>query len=313
MALPVSGSESTAHRLRARPPFRLDLTVKVLRRLPTNRVDVLAPDGAYLRAFHAPGGVVTARVRQTGPAGVQVRLTGRGEHAPVLASIRRILGLTRELDAFERVSASIDWLHPLVVRMRGVKPPRYPTLWEAFVNSIVFQQVSLEAASTIVQRMVLELTEPVQLGDIELHPFPSVERVLGAEHRLLRGAGLSENKLTALQRAGEALTSGQLDERMIEERSSPEASDLLQKIRGVGPWTAAVILLRGFGRLDVFPMNDTGVARNLARLTGKSDIDIPELLEKLQPFQGMLYYQLLLARVEGDGDGGDGQDSGVKG
>jgi DNA-3-methyladenine glycosylase II len=89
---------------------------------------------------------------------------------------------------------------------------------------------------------------------------------------------------------------------MLEERSSPEAAALLRQIKGIGPWTAAVILLRGLGRLDVFPANDTSVARNLAIVSGAAQIEIGGILDALRPQQGMLYYHLLLARLEARGD-----------
>ena len=79
---------------------------------------------------------------------------------------------------------------------------------------------------------------------------------------------------------------------------------LLCGIRGIGPWTASVILLRGLGRLDVFPMNDTSVARNLALVSDAAPIDIGGALQALSPQQGMLYYHLLLARLEARDDVG---------
>jgi DNA-3-methyladenine glycosylase II len=147
--------------------------------------------------------------------------------------------------------------------MLGVKPPRYPTLWEACVNAVVFQQVSLFAASAIMRRLLLALAPPLEREGLTLYQFPSVERVLGVKDDMQRAAGLSASKLATLRRVGEALASGALDEAMLEERASPDAAALLRQIKGIGPWTAAVILLRGLGRLDVFPMNDSSVARNL--------------------------------------------------
>jgi DNA-3-methyladenine glycosylase II len=105
-----------------------------------------------------------------------------------------------------------------------------------------------------------------------------------------------------LRRAGEALASGTLDEAMLEERSSADAVALLRRIKGIGPWTATVILLRGLGRLDVFPMNDTSVARNLALVAGSTALDVGRILEALGPQRGMLYYHLLLARLEARGE-----------
>ena len=62
-----------------------------------------------------------------------------------------------------------------------------------------------------------------------------------------------------------------------------------------------VILLRGLGRLDVF-QNDTSVARNLALVGGPVPLAVRTLLDTLGPEQGMLYYHLLLARLETRGD-----------
>ena len=56
------------------------------------------------------------------------------------------------------------------------------------------------------------------------------------------------------------------------------------------------MLLRGLGRLDTFPLRDSGVARSLSLVSGGARIDQDELLETLGPVRGMLYYHLLLAR-----------------
>jgi DNA-3-methyladenine glycosylase II len=63
-----------------------------------------------------------------------------------------------------------------------------------------------------------------------------------------------------------------------------------------------VILLRGLGRLDVFPANDSSVARNLTLLGGPAALDVETLLDTLGPERGMLYYHLLLGRLENRGD-----------
>jgi len=63
-----------------------------------------------------------------------------------------------------------------------------------------------------------------------------------------------------------------------------------------------VILLRGLGRLDVFPANDTSVARNLTLVGGPVPLDVETLLYTLGPERGMLYYHLLLGRLERRGN-----------
>jgi DNA-3-methyladenine glycosylase II len=188
--------------------------------------------------------------------------------------------------------------------MAGVKPPRYPTLWEACVNAVVFQQVSLAAASTITRRLILALGTRAEIDGVPVYRFPSPQRFLDAGVRDLRRAGLSAAKLATLRRCAQGVLSGLLDERAIEALPSADAAVRLRQIKGVGPWTAVVILLRGFGRLDVFPMNDTSVARNLAFVNADGVRDVQRLLRELEPQQGMLYYHLLLARLDARGEVG---------
>ncbi|MGH7576784.1 MAG: DNA-3-methyladenine glycosylase family protein [Longimicrobiales bacterium] len=273
--------------------------MSVLRRLPTNLIDVLTADGEYLRVLHGSHAPVFVRVAQLRPDILAVTIEGdEREHERAFELVRRVLGVERDLTHFDLAAARIPWLKPLAKRMRGVKPPRYPTLWEACVNAIVFQQISLPAASAIVRRLIVAQPPALETDGVRLYPFPTVGRIQETEDQMLRAAGLSLSKLTTLRRVADALATGALDEAMLEERSSSDAIERLRGIKGIGPWTAAVILLRGLGRLDVFPGNDTSVARNLALVAGSATIDMDEVLEALSPQQGMLYYHLLLARLE---------------
>jgi DNA-3-methyladenine glycosylase II len=285
-------------------PFRLDLTATALRRLSTNMVDVLTPAGQYVRALHGSHGPVIARVNQPRADRLAVTLDGdERDHARALAAVQRMLGLDRDVEHFRRAAAGIPWLSRLAERMRGVRPPRYATLWEACVNAIAFQQISLQAASAIVSRLIEALGRPVESGGVRSYVFPAVGTVLGAEDTVLRATGLSGGKLAALRSAGEAIAAGTLGEAMLEQRSSEDAAALLRAIGGIGPWTATVILLRGLGRLDVFPAHDSSVARNLAMLAGPiAPRDVDRALAALRPEQGMLYYHLLLARLESRGE-----------
>ena len=266
-----STKSHSRHELSVAAPFRLDLTVSALRRLSTNIVDVLTADGQYIRAFETARGPVVARVAQLNPEALTVTLDGDlREHERALALVKRMLGIDRDVAHFGRAAKGIPWLSALAKRMRGVRPPRYPTLWEACVNAIVFQQISLHAASAIMRRLILALGRPVDSEGVAVYAFPTAEGFLNAEDDVLRAAGLSPGKLCG--------------------------------IKGIGPWTATVILLRGLGRLDVFPMNDSSVARNLSLVASPHRIDVESTLESLSPQQGMLYYHLLLARLEARDD-----------
>lgn len=288
-------------------PFRLDLTVAVLRRLSTNVVDTLTPDGRYVRVFSGSSQPIVARVKQERATTLSVTFEGcreSGECARALDLVGRTLGVDRDLSSFNAASESLAWLRPLAHQMRGVKPPRYPTLWEACVNAVVFQQVSLVAASAILRRVITAVGAPVMHHSATLYDFPSPETFQAAHDSVLRAAGLSANKLATLRRMADALLTGALEEATLQHCSSREALALLSQFKGVGPWTATLILLRGLARLDVFPMNDTSVMSNLVFVAGSPAPDLEHALSVLGPQRGMLYYHLLLARLDARGEVG---------
>ena len=287
-------------------PYRLDLTVCVLRRLSTNVVDLFTPQGMYLRALSGFSKPVIVRVVQRAHArSLSVGIEGETRNdAAVLGLVRQMLGTDCDLRKFYRAAAHIRWLAPLVKRMRGVKPPRYPSLWEACVNAVVFQQISLRAAAAAMQRLIVAVGSPVQAAGIpvELYPFPPPENFQRASSARIGAVGLSAAKIATLRRVADALSSGTLDAAALERCSSPDAAAVLRRIKGIGPWTAAVILLRGLGRLDVFPLNDTSVAKNIAPIAGSAPVDAERLLKDLGPQHGMLYFHLLLGRLEARGE-----------
>ncbi|MEO7363163.1 MAG: hypothetical protein ABI120_22710 [Gemmatimonadaceae bacterium] len=288
---------STPHELSVVTPYRLDLTVSALRRLPSNLVDVYTADGRYLRACDDGGVCAITCVQQTNDATLSVQVHGEADPRVALARVQRMLGTDRDLSRFYQQAQEISWLAPLVQRMRGLKPPRYPTLWEACVNAIVFQQISLHAATSIMRRVVTALGDRTVYDGIPLVVFPDAARFLRAPDDALRAAGLSSGKLATLQRAARAIVEDTLHEEMLLAETSAGAATMLRTIKGIGPWTAAVILLRGLGRLDAFPANDSGVAANLTMVAGKP-LDATAVAEALGPQRGMLYFTLLLARLE---------------
>lgn len=292
----------SVHEIPVVTPYRLDLTVSVLRRLSTNVVDLLTPEGEYVRALSGfPEPVIVRATQRRRGGSLDITIDGDAStDAEVLELVRRMLGTDVDCTEFDRSAALISWLAPLVERMRGVRPPRYPTLWEACANAIVFQQVSLRAASAIMRRLVVALGPSVRTDDVllPLYAFPSAESVRSAHDALLRTTGISANKIATLRRVAEALASGALNVTTLEACTSRDAADILRRIKGIGPWTAAVILLRGLGRLDVFPANDASVASNIALVAGSAPFDVQRMLNALGLQRGMLYFYLLLARLE---------------
>jgi DNA-3-methyladenine glycosylase II len=252
------------------PPFSLELTVLVLRRVRSNIVDQWT-DGGWARGH--------LRVRQVDSQTVSV------SPPEAVAAARRILGLdVSPRLLFEAVSGE-PRLQPLAERCAGLRPPRYPSLFEAIGMTIPFQQVSLAAGQSIANQLVRRFGGPARL-------FPSPEAIAAADLGDLRACGLSLVKARTLQTAARLVRDDQLAD--LDGLNSEQVVEVLDDVPGIGPWTAAVIALRGLGRLDVFPPGDVGARRTLARLLGHSApltaAEETALLERLGPSRGLVYF-----------------------
>ena len=302
MAFLAPEGRAMSTRVAVREPFRLDMTANVLRRLSTNVVDRF--DGGVYRRLIGEGGTrALIAIEQPAPDRIDVTITGagaRGYDATELA--RRLLGVDIDLSPFSAAAATIPWLAPLVLGARGVKPPRYPTIWEACVNAIVYQQVSIHAAGAILRRVIERYAEKMHVEGGDLHAFPEPRTFIDADADELRRLGLSVNKVVSVRAVGQAILDGRIDETSLALLPTPELMESLTAHRGIGPWTAAVVALRGFGRLDLFPMNDSGVARSIKDLSGVTGVDVEGLLAQLGAQRGMLYYHLLIGRLVARGD-----------
>jgi DNA-3-methyladenine glycosylase II len=285
-----------------RTPYRLDLTAVALRRLSTNVVDTFEA-GTFRRLLGDPLAPTLLSVEQTAPDSLSVRLEGPSADAlDPAALVRRLLGADVDLSAFYAGAAGVPWLDRIAVGARGVRPPRYPSLWETICNAIVYQQISIHAAGAILRRTIERYARPVETNGVRLHPFPAPRTLLEAERDDLRAAGLSTNKVDSLKAVAAAIESGELDETALQPLPTPQLVESLVAHKGIGPWTAAVVALRGFGRLDIFPMKDSGATALLRSLSGNPKIEVEPIIEALLPQQGMLYYHLLLGRLATSGD-----------
>lgn len=304
----------TRFTLSPRPPFRLDLTAWALRRRPTNVVDRW--DGStYLRAISVAGTVAEVEVRQIGPQDAP-RLEVSAVSSTVLDAalarvaitdvLSRLLGLDVNLDGFYRQVASDVHLGPLAQRFRGLKPPRFPTMFECLANAIACQQLTLTVGITLLNR-ITETYGPSVLGTsgAAVHAFPEPADLAGVVPADLRRLGFSLRKASALLELADRVGGGELDLESLHRENDDISSAALQRLTGVGRWSAEYALLRGLGRLAVFPGDDVGARNNLARRLGLHaalDYDgVARTVAPWAPYAGLAYFHLLLERIEDAG------------
>jgi DNA-3-methyladenine glycosylase II len=288
--------------LHPRPPFRLDLTVLALRRRGQNAIDTW--DGrTYRRALlddSAPLELAVTQVAAASTPRLEVVLSGRYvprfAEAAARSALSRLLGLDLDLSGFYARAARDGLLNELAERYRGLKPPRFPTVFECLLNAVSCQQLSIAAGLTILSR--LATAAGPRAGPLNAFPAPS--DVLGLPPSALRTLGFSERKAETILGLARAAADGELELKTLEELDDAAVVEALSRQRGIGPWSADYVLLRGLGRLHVFPQSDVGALnglRSFLAASGREESAYATLV-RWAPDAGLVYFHLLLRGLE---------------
>ncbi len=138
------------------------------------------------------------------------------------------------------------------------KFPKKRDPYQALVRAVVFQQLSGKAANTIHTRML------ALFPDVD-HPEPA--QLVKAKPELLRSAGLSRQKIAAIQDVAAKRLDGTIPEaRALSRMKDDEIIERLTAARGVGRWTVEMYLIFTLGRQDVLPIDDLGVRKGAEKL-----------------------------------------------
>jgi DNA-3-methyladenine glycosylase II len=286
------------------PPFRLDLTVQALRRRAVNAVDCF--DGATYRrrlvVDQRPLGIEVVQVAP--PQRPMLQVAVRGSNLPpstrsvARSALTRLLGLDRRLDDFYGAVADDPGLGQLARLLCGLKPPRFPTVFEALINAFACQQVTLSLGIQLLNRLAAACARSQDRSGDRAYAFPAPDDLAGRKADELRALGFSRQKGEAVIELARAVARSRFDLDELESLDDAAAVARLRSLRGVGRWTAEYVLLRGLGRLHVFPGDDIGARNNLQRWLGilePLDYDgVQRVLARWHPFQGLVYLHLLL-------------------
>ena len=290
---------------RAQPvaPYRLDLTVWALRRRPGNVVDRW--DGkTYRRAFVVNDRVIEVAVSQEGdpeePA--LVIMTDQNcaseEKIQITTMLMKMLGMEWDLSEFYKLAKRDKDLRPLARKFMGLKPPRMATLYEALLNGFTCQQLSLTACIAILNRLVLKYGPYSSPIDKDVRAFPRAADLATLNETDFREAGYSGAKGRAIAELSWAIAGGDLNLNSIESMDNKSALAALVTLRGVGRWTAEFVLLRGLGRIEIFPGDDVGAQNKLKKWLGLAQSpdyeETSRIITRWHPFAGLVYFHLLL-------------------
>jgi DNA-3-methyladenine glycosylase II len=287
--------------------------VWALRRRGHNVVDTF-DDGIWRRVLVIGGSAVAIAVGQTRGGArpeIEVRISAARPQtvkAEVAAIVTKMLGLERDLTDFYKLAHGDARLRELANRLRGMKPVRYATVFEAFANAVACQLVSLSAGMHVLNRMAeaFGVRSEIDGAALSMRSFPAATAVARSNPDALRALGLSRQKgeyLIGLARL--AIDRRDRDFASIDQLGEADAVAHLSKIRGVGRWTAEYVMLRGFGRIGIFPGDDVGGRNKLFEWLGASGEPtydgVGRMLERWHPYGGLIYLHLIVNSVASDG------------
>ncbi len=223
---------------------------------------------------------------------LRARLTGLRGVGQVVARSRKLFDLDADPQAIAAVLAADEALAPLIAARPGLRVPGAYDGFELAVRAVLGQQVSVPAARTFAGRLAARFGTPLAApggpepgtspgpGDVSHEPgagaspepgadgptvlFPTAADLADAD---LAGLGLTTGRQATLRALATACAAGRLN---LDAGADPEeAAARLAELPGVGPWTAAYILMRAGGDPDAFPDTDLGLRRAMERLGGE--------------------------------------------
>jgi DNA-3-methyladenine glycosylase II len=154
--------------------------------------------------------------------------------------------------------------------------------FEALVESVVSQQLSIKAADTIYGRLF-------EAANSKMTP----ESVASIEVDIMRACGLSGSKTKTIKGLAEAALSEKVNFETLQDLDDDtEIATKLTQLWGIGAWTVDMFMMHQLGRLDIWPTGDLGVRRGWEKMNGLQEQISPSDLnnegERFRPYRSVV-------------------------
>ncbi|WP_102192528.1 DNA-3-methyladenine glycosylase 2 family protein [Microbacterium aurantiacum] len=213
---------------------------------------------SFRRHLRMAGGPTWFEVRQEDDERLHLRarVTGLGDLAPLVGTVRRIFDLDADPLAVDDALAAHPELAPLVARTPGIRVPGSADPHEMLIRAMVGQQITVVAARTALTALANALGERTADGGLL---FPTMQAIAERGVDVLRGPAA---RIRAITGAAEALADGSLTLTVGDDGADQRRAMLAMP--GIGPWTADYVRMRVLGDPDVFLPGDVAVRAGAA-------------------------------------------------
>lgn len=261
--------------LSVRAPFSLDQSLAFMRRFTPCQDDHLVDDDGVTTAVVVGARAVAVRLGR-GPV-VGGAPTVRLDHAAVDAAgaatiaghATRWLSLDDDLAGFYAAAeGDAAPFRTLVAGLHGLHHVRFPTLADIAVHAVIMQRTPIAVAAKLRRGVLAHLGLAVTVDDHVLRAMPPLGELAGLDTADWLAAGVGARRAAVLP--GVVRGVAMLGESWLRHAPYAEAQTALEAIKGIGPFSATAILLRGLGRMDHVPIAMAGFAGPALAVYGPS-------------------------------------------
>ena len=288
-------------------PFDLDATVDSWIYSDIQPVPEVKTPGQWARCVPIKTNLIPIRVQQlshhpTSKLQVEWEVTKGISPREIVSVVKWLFGWDLDMQPVLRAIKADPIIRHLANPLVGLRPYSQPSLFEALVKAILQQQVSFRSANQVTKRLVVAYGPRRLLGSSEVYGFPTLG-VLGP---------LSESELRACKLGYKApylvnlfseLSRNRFRLADLQSLGSQEAIARLDRLRGIGPWTAELVVLTGLRRLEIFPAGDLGVRALISHLylggQPSKRLDVERVAARWGKVRALVLYFLMCAQVLG--------------
>lgn len=236
--------------LQYRPPYDWDSVIDFFARHALTGVEEVTAD-SYCRNVRIDGEhtVIYVEHRPKNNA-LQLQLDSPSAKylMQIVAQVRQMFDLDANPQMIQDVLTQDPILKSLIQRFPGIRAPTQGSVYESMIRSIVGQQVSVAAARSACSKLAGACANDEEKRDGAVC-FPPSKTLAGLPDDYFPMPGRRVATLRNVCQLNNDLDGGEID------------LPSLSKIKGIGPWTTAMVAMRGYGNPDIFPDGDLGLIK----------------------------------------------------
>lgn len=217
----------------------------------------------------------------------------------ITAKIKKIFNLDYDLKPAYKIMDSDPVLQKIKNDKYGLIPTSFPTVYEAAINGIIQQQISLRAAFYMIAKLIRKYGESVKVNEKEYWEFPDHDRLVKAKVGDLRKLGMSQRKAEYIIDFSKLIARGKFNPEDLRNFPAEEIIETLTQLRGFGRWTAEMIIVTAINFDHINPSGDLGARKAVSRYynSGKlmSEDEVRKFTQRWGKYQGIITYYLVAA------------------